>query len=67
MTAAREIFIDDGAFKFEPGPSQSKNILRVYYRWPVITDIMRGWMSTLNDGKALHFATATWQNEPFPD
>ena len=45
----------------------SKNMLRVFYKWPVMTDFMRKVMSNLKDGKTLHFATVTWQNEPFDD
>jgi Flp pilus assembly protein TadG len=54
-------------FTFDPGPALSKNVLRVFYEWPVITDFMRASMSNLKDGKTLHFATVTWQNEPFDD
>ena len=54
-------------FTFSPGPSTSKNVLRVFYEWPVITDFMRARMSNLAGGKTLHFATVTWQNEPFDD
>lgn len=59
--------IDTTGFTVKPGPSMSKNMLRVFYRWPVITDMMRKSMSNLAGGKTLHFATATWQNEPFDD
>lgn len=59
--------IDTTGFAVTPGPSMSKNMLRVFYRWPVITDFMRRSMSTLNNGKTLLFATSTWQNEPFDD
>jgi Flp pilus assembly protein TadG len=59
--------IDTSDFAVTPGLSMSKNMLRVFYRWPVITDFMRKSMSNLADGKTLHFATATWQNEPFDD
>ena len=59
--------IDTSGFGVSPGPSLSKNMLRVFYRWPVMTDFMRKSMSNLKDGKTLHFATATWQNEPFDD
>ena len=59
--------IDTTDFEVDPGPSLSKNTLRVFYRWPVMTDLMRKSMSNLKDGKTLHFATATWQNEPFDD
>lgn len=59
--------IDTTGFAVTPGPSLSKNMLRVFYRWPVITDFMSKSMSNLKGGKTLHFATATWQNEPFDD
>jgi Flp pilus assembly protein TadG len=62
-----DIYPDGGSFKFEPGTSQTKNILRVFYRWPIMTDLMRSRMSNLDNNAALHFATATWQNEPFDD
>lgn len=50
-----------------PGKSMTINMLRVFYKWPVITDFMSTWMANLNDGRTLHFATVTWQNEPFDD
>lgn len=59
--------IDTTGFSVTPGKSMSKNMLRVFYRWPVITDFMRKAMSSLKGGKTLHFATVTWQNEPFTD
>lgn len=59
--------IDTAGFAVAPGPSMSKNMLRVFYRWPVITDFLRKSMSNLKDNKTLHFATVTWQNEPFDD
>jgi Flp pilus assembly protein TadG len=65
LTSDRDI--DTTGFAVSPGPSMSKNMLRVFYRWPVMTDFMRKSMSNLKDGKTLHFATATWQNEPFDD
>ena len=59
--------IDTTGFAVKPGPSLSKNMLRVFYRWPVITDFMRKSMSNIKGGYTLHFATVTWQNEPFND
>lgn len=59
--------IDTDDFDIAPGPSMSKNMLRVFYRWPVITDFMRKSMANLPDGKTLHFASVTWQNEPYDD
>lgn len=59
--------IDTTGFDVKPGPSMSKNMLRVFYRWPVMTDFMRKSMSNLKGGYTLHFASMTWQNEPFDD
>jgi Flp pilus assembly protein TadG len=59
--------IDTTGFEVKPGKSLSKNMLRVFYKWPVITDFMRKAMSNLKDSKTLHFASVTWQNEPFDD
>lgn len=57
--------IDTSGFRIDPGGPLSPVMLRVFYRWPVITDIMRKRMSNLPDGKALLFAANTWRNEPF--
>lgn len=55
------------AFTVSPGLAESKNMLRVFYKWPVITDFLAKQMANLNGGKTLHFASVTWQNEPFDD
>jgi Flp pilus assembly protein TadG len=65
LTSDRDL--DTSDFDVDPGLSQSKNMLRVFYKWPVITDFMSKLVSNLKDGKTLHFATVTWQNEPFDD
>lgn len=59
--------LDTKGFGSMAGGAGSKNMLRVYYRWPIITDLMRLSMSNLGGGKVLHFAMVTWQNEPYPD
>jgi Flp pilus assembly protein TadG len=64
-----DIVLTQGAattdFTVDPGPASSKNMLRVFYKWPIITDFLSKSMSNLNGGKVLHFASVTWQNEPF--
>ena len=73
LAAATRIKLTDGDidttgfYPPEPGKSMSINMLRVFYRWPVITDFMSRLISNLDGGKTLHFATVTWQNEPFDD
>lgn len=65
LTSDRDI--DTTGFAVTPGKSMSKNMLRVFYKWPVITDFMRASMSNLKGNYTLQFATVTWQNEPFND
>lgn len=64
-TADRDL--DTAGFDVKAGPSMSKNMLRVFYKWPVMTDFMSKLMSNMKDGKVLHFASVTWQNEPFDE
>ena len=59
--------LDTTGFGVTPGKAETKNMLRVFYKWPVITDFLRTSMSNLKGNKTLHFATTTWQNEPFND
>jgi hypothetical protein len=58
---------DPKGFVVEPGLSMSINMLRVFYKWPVMTDFMSKSMANLQDDSTLHFASVTWQNEPFTD
>ncbi len=50
-----------------PGGALTINTLRVFYKWPVMTDIMRKYMHNIEGNKTLLYATVTWQNEPFDD
>ncbi|ODT07384.1 MAG: pilus assembly protein TadE [Mesorhizobium sp. SCN 65-20] len=63
LTSSRDI--DTTGFGWKSGPSVSKNMLRAFYKWPVITDFMRASMSNLEGGYTLQFAASVWQNEPF--
>ncbi|TPI73922.1 pilus assembly protein [Mesorhizobium sp. B2-8-9] len=54
-------------FTVSPGLAESINMLRVFYKWPVMTDFLAKSMANLKDSKTLHFASVTWQNEPFDD
>lgn len=63
--------LDTSTFKVAPGGTGTRNMLRVFYRWPVLTDIMRMSMTNIKDPNnptdrsILHFATTTWKNEPY--
>jgi Flp pilus assembly protein TadG len=51
------------------GKAGTKNTLRVFYKWPLMLDFVAQYISQtpFSDKRMLHFATATWQNEPFND
>jgi len=60
--------VADPTFQVQTGLAESKNMLRVFYPWPVMTDFMARYMSNMSNGKkTLHYASAVWQNEPFDD
>lgn len=57
--------IDTTGFTYNPGGNETINSLRVFYRWPIITDMMKASLSNMPDGNTLLYASATWKNEPF--
>lgn len=57
--------IDETGFGYDPGSEKSIVQLRLFYKWPVLTDIMQSTMANLPDGETLLYASVTWQNEPF--
>ncbi|MCJ8517903.1 Flp pilus assembly protein TadG [Pseudorhizobium tarimense] len=55
---------------YEPGGAASINMLRAYYRWEIITDLVRPYISTIrpSDGSRGDFlivATAAFKNENY--
>jgi Flp pilus assembly protein TadG len=57
--------IDTSDYDAVLGGSETINSLRVYYRWPIISDFMRSRLSSLPNGKTLLFSSNTWRNEPY--
>ncbi|HEV7322056.1 MAG TPA: TadE/TadG family type IV pilus assembly protein [Ensifer sp.] len=61
--------IDTTDFKFAPGGPGSFNVVRAYYRWNVVTDLVRPFITNLRPAGAsmpkdyLMVATATFRNE----
>ncbi|MEB2844960.1 pilus assembly protein [Rhizobiales bacterium RZME27] len=57
-------------FGYSPGGAKSINMLRAYYRWPVLTDLVRPMLTSVRSsdgtGDFLIVATATFQNEDYP-
>jgi Flp pilus assembly protein TadG len=57
--------INQSGFTVKPGGPSTINHMRVYYRWPIMTDFLRQSMSNMPGGKTLLLSSATWRNEPF--
>lgn len=63
--------LDDDEFGFSPGEGNTKNMLRAYYRWPVITNLIRPFAANIRpegDGLPSDYllvGTAAFQNEDF--
>ncbi|MDH6265335.1 Flp pilus assembly protein TadG [Rhizobium sp. SG_E_25_P2] len=63
--------LDTTDFAFSPGGADSKNMLRAYYRWGVITDLVRPYVANLRPSgetiptQFLIVATAVFENEDY--
>ena len=63
--------LDTSSFKIAPGGKQTINIVRAYYRWDIVTDLVRPYVSNIRaaDGSRQNYlmiATAIVQNEDYP-
>lgn len=58
--------VNSAGFKNSVGGASTINQLRVFYRWPVLTNLMRNRIESIDGkGRTLLLSTATWKNEPF--
>ncbi len=58
--------VDSTALKVTPGGASTINQLRIFYRWPIFTDLMKHRIESIDgQGKTMLFSTATWRNEPY--
>ncbi|MEM5470997.1 TadE/TadG family type IV pilus assembly protein [Hoeflea sp. AS60] len=63
--------LDSSDFAYSPGGPKSINIVRAYYRWEVMTDLVRPFITNIRkDGEMprdyLMVATAAFRNENYP-
>ncbi|MBU2484923.1 MAG: pilus assembly protein [Alphaproteobacteria bacterium] len=63
--------LDPSSFDYKPGGPKSINIVRAYYRWEVMTDLVRPFITNIRkDGEMprdyLMVATAAFRNENYP-
>lgn len=71
VSTANYADINTSAFQYAPGGAGTINMVRAYYRWQVITDLIRPYISSVRpaDGSSAYFlivATAAFQNEQYP-
>lgn len=62
--------LDTSAFRFQPGGKKTINIVRAYYRWDIVTDLVRPYITNIRpaDGSKqtyLMVATAVIHNEDY--
>ncbi|MBY5609965.1 TadE/TadG family type IV pilus assembly protein [Rhizobium leguminosarum] len=64
--------INTAAFKYAPGGAGTINMVRAYYRWEIITDLVRPYITTIRPSggsmpsQYLIVGTAAFQNEQYP-
>lgn len=63
--------LDPSSFAYDPGGPGTINIVRAYYRWEVMTDLIRPFITNIRkDGEMprdyLMVATAAFRNEEYP-
>ena len=57
--------LDENDFDAILGGPQTINMLRLYYKWPLLADNITSILRDSKDGNTMHFAAVIWQNEPF--
>lgn len=64
--------LDTSSFAYAPGPAKSINMLRAYYRWDVITDLIRPYITNVRPaggGRPSYFLiveTSAFRAEDYP-
>ena len=65
--------LDTTGLGFSPGGANSKNVLRAYYRWQIMTDLMRPYITNIRPANKpiptdfLIVQTAAFENEDYDD
>jgi Flp pilus assembly protein TadG len=57
--------VDSSNFGVRMAGGEAISALRVFYNWPIYTDLMRKYMATSTDGTQLIYSVAAFQTEPF--
>jgi Flp pilus assembly protein TadG len=71
VSTAQYSDLDTSSFAFSPGGADSKNMVRAYYRWQIMTDLVRPYVSNLKPTGSLIptqfliVATSVFENEDY--
>lgn len=60
--------IDTASFGYSPGASNTVSAVRAYYKWPIVTDVMRTYLAdggSSGDGTHLLYSVSAFRTEPF--
>lgn len=57
--------LNTAGFGYQLGGTQAVQALRIYYKWPVLTDMMRSTLSDMSDGSHLLSSIVVFQTEPY--
>ncbi len=72
VSTAKYADLDTSQFQFSPGGPGTVNMLRAYYRWQIMTDLVRPYLTTIRPAGGgmpkdfLIVSTAAFQNERYP-
>ncbi|ALN75301.1 TadE/TadG family type IV pilus assembly protein [Aureimonas sp. AU20] len=57
--------IDTSGFKYELSRGGTIVALRVFYKWPILTSVLRRFFADTNDGSVVLMSMSTFRTEPF--
>jgi Flp pilus assembly protein TadG len=62
--------LDKSSFGYSPGGPKTYNMVRAYYQWQIVTDLIRPYISNIRPTSGgsyfLIVETAAFQNEDYP-
>ncbi|WP_102961047.1 TadE/TadG family type IV pilus assembly protein [Mangrovicella endophytica] len=65
LTPMKDGDVDSSGFGYKLPAGETITALRVYYKWPIFTDVMRKYLSDTADGSHLLFGMAAFRTEPY--
>lgn len=57
--------IDSSKFQFDPGRGGTIVSVRTFYKWPILTAVLRQFFARTQDGSAVLMSMSTFRTEPF--